>query len=232
VQVTVKLAAVIVAGAILLVKIAVTARLLGTPVVGPGIVVAGAVENTRGRVTSTGVPTVVNFQVYGPVIAMPLARLVAPVIVTLYSVPVARAVPDVSVKVATVLVAFRVTTPVGFAHGATHVTVMLATPEIGAIDSLNVAVTRVLVSTPVAPFAGVTEVTAGARAVIPLVPRMPSLPQAAANAPSVNAINHVRHRGRLSMMFMCIPSPYEIGKTMKQWSCWRDRRAEDCTATY
>ena len=155
-QVTVKLAAVIVAGAILLVKIAVTARLLGTPVVGPGIVVAGAVENTRGRVTSRGVPTVVNFQAYGPVIAMPLARLVAPVIVTLYSVPIARAVPDVSVKVATVLVAFRVTTPVGFAHGATHVTVMLAIPEIGAIDSLNVAVMRVLVSTPVAPFAGVT----------------------------------------------------------------------------
>src|ERR1700676_2439497 len=169
------------------------AVLLGTPAVGPGIVVAGTVIDTRGRVTSEGAATVVNCQVKGPAIARPLARLVAPVIVPVYCVSVARVVPGVSVNVAIVFDASRVTTPVALTHGAPHVTVMLAVPVIGATGSLRVAVMRVLlVGTPVAPFCGVTAITAGTRAAIPFAPRMGSFPQPAANTPSVSAINHVR----------------------------------------
>jgi hypothetical protein len=62
VQVTVKVAPLIVAGAMSLVKVALMALLLGMPVVGPGIVVAGKVVDTRGRVRSAGDATVVNFQ--------------------------------------------------------------------------------------------------------------------------------------------------------------------------
>jgi hypothetical protein len=61
-QVTVKLLALIVAGAILLVKMAVMALLLGTPRVGPGIVVAGTVNEIWGRVASV-VAAVVNCHV-------------------------------------------------------------------------------------------------------------------------------------------------------------------------
>src|ERR1700691_892380 len=103
-------------------------------------------------------------------------------------------------------VASRVTTPVGLTHGAAHVTVMLAVPVIGATGSFSVAVTRELVNTPVAPLSGVTAVTAGTRAAVPLLPKMASwLLQPAANAPSASTMTHARHRGRLSMMFMRIP---------------------------
>src|ERR1700679_3367233 len=136
---------------------------------------------------------------------MPLDRAVAPVIVLVYSVAVANSVPGVTVNVATVCVVSRVTVPVALTHGAAHVTVMLAVPVIGATGSFNVAVTRELFNTPVAPLSGVTAVTAGTRAAVPLLPKMASLLQPAANAPSVSAISHARHRGRLSMMFMRIP---------------------------
>jgi hypothetical protein len=81
VQVTVKLVPVIVAGAKLFVKTAIMAELLGTPTVGPGVVVAGEVMDTRGRVRSEGEPTVVNCHVKGAAIATPLERLVAPLTV-------------------------------------------------------------------------------------------------------------------------------------------------------
>src|ERR1700679_2313467 len=126
---------------------------------------------------------------------MPLDRAVAPVIVLVYSVAVANSVPGVTVNVATVCVASRVTAPVALTHGAAHVTVMLAVPVIGATGSFSVAVMRELVSTPVAPLSGVTAVTAGTRAAIPLLPRMASLLQPAANDPSVRALSHARHRG-------------------------------------
>src|SRR5580704_9838075 len=109
---------------------------------------------------------------------MPRERAVAPVIVAM------------------VFVASRVTVPVALTHGAAHVTVMLAVPVIGATASFNVAVTRVLVNTPVAPFKGVTAVTMGTSAAIPLTPRMGSLLQPAANALSVSAMTHARYRGR------------------------------------
>jgi hypothetical protein len=111
-------------------------------------------------------------------------------------------------NVARVCVASRLTTPVGLTHGAAHVTVILAVPVGGATGSFSVAVmTLVLVSTSVAPSAGVSAVTAGTSAATPFVPRMGSLPQPAANTPSAPTINHIRDRGWLSMIFMCIPNP-------------------------
>ncbi len=60
-QVTVKLAAVIVAGAMSSVKAATMAVLVAKPVVGPGSVVAGTVVVTWGRVVS-GAAAVVKVQ--------------------------------------------------------------------------------------------------------------------------------------------------------------------------
>lgn len=57
-QVTAKLAVVKVAGAICSVKVAVIEELIGTPVVGPGVVVAGTVRNTEGLVVSGAEPVV------------------------------------------------------------------------------------------------------------------------------------------------------------------------------
>jgi len=54
----VKVAAVIVAGFISSLKLATIAVLLGTPGVGPGIVVTGTVNVTRGRVVSDVAPVV------------------------------------------------------------------------------------------------------------------------------------------------------------------------------
>ena len=58
VQVSVKLVELIVAGAICLVNAALMAELIGTAVVGPGVVVAGTVNWTRGRVVSSVSPVV------------------------------------------------------------------------------------------------------------------------------------------------------------------------------
>ena len=55
---TVKLAPLMVVGAIFSVKAAVTDELMGTPVVGPGVVVAGTVSNTLGRVVPNVTPVV------------------------------------------------------------------------------------------------------------------------------------------------------------------------------
>ena len=79
-QVTVKLVPVIVAGAMSSVKTAVMAVLAGTPAVGPGLVVAGTVSATLGRVVSGATP-VVNRQTKGFANASPVARLLAPVTV-------------------------------------------------------------------------------------------------------------------------------------------------------
>jgi hypothetical protein len=84
VQVTVKFAPITVAGAKFLVNVAVIAELLGTPRVGPGVLVAGLVINTRGRVTSAGVATVVNCQLNGAAIGTPPDRLIAPAMVPVY----------------------------------------------------------------------------------------------------------------------------------------------------
>src|ERR1700721_332807 len=105
---------------------------------------------------------------------MPLERAVAPVILPVYGVSAASAVPGVSVNVATVCVVSRVTVPVALTHGAAHVTVMLAVPVNGATGSFSVAVTRVLVNTSVAPLSGVTALTAGTMPAISLLPQMES----------------------------------------------------------
>jgi hypothetical protein len=168
----VKLAAVIVAGAMALLKTAMIAVLAGTASVGPGIVVAGTVVTTRGRVASA-VAAVVNCQVNALAITAPLARLDAPLIVPVYSVSVASVVPAVSVNVTIVLVASRVTVPVAFAHGVAQVTVKLAEPVIAATGSLKVTVmSGLLTGTPVAPFSGVTAITVGARPATPADPRI------------------------------------------------------------
>jgi hypothetical protein len=57
-HVTVKVAVVIVAGFISVVKAASMAELVGTPVVGPGMVVTGAVDVTPGRVVADDAPVV------------------------------------------------------------------------------------------------------------------------------------------------------------------------------
>jgi hypothetical protein len=59
-------------------KAAVMAELAGAPAVGPGVVVAGSVISTVGRVVSAVAP-VVNCQVYGPAKATPVVKLLAPV---------------------------------------------------------------------------------------------------------------------------------------------------------
>jgi hypothetical protein len=72
--------ALIVAGAISSVKIALMAVLPGTPVVGPGVEVAGTVSTTRGRVESGAAP-VVKRQTYGLSSGSPLAMPMAPAMV-------------------------------------------------------------------------------------------------------------------------------------------------------
>ena len=59
--------------------------------------------------------------------------------------------------------------PAGFTQGAAQVTVKLAAPVIGAIGSLNAAVTAVLITTPTALLTGATAVTVGAIGVEPVV---------------------------------------------------------------
>jgi len=77
---TVKLRAVMPAGLMSSLKVAAMAALPGAPRVGPGIVVAGAVNATVGRVVSR-VARVVKCQTNGAVMARPVARLVALVMV-------------------------------------------------------------------------------------------------------------------------------------------------------
>lgn len=162
-----------VAGASPLEKTAAMAELPGTPGVGPGVVVTGLVNSTRGRVISEGVATVVNVHAKGAFIARPLARLTAPLIVAVYSVDGAKAVPGVSVNVAMVCVESRLITPVALAQGAEQMSVKVAVPVIGETASFSVAdMKAVVTSTPVAPFAGVSEVTAGNSAAVPSLPKI------------------------------------------------------------
>jgi hypothetical protein len=88
-----------------------------------------------------------------------------------------------------VFAALSAAVPTGLTQGAAQVTVKLAAPLIGAIGSLNVAVTVVVTGTPVALLRGVTAVTIGASVATP-VPRMGSRLQPAAKIPSSNAVDH------------------------------------------
>lgn len=92
-------------------------------------------------------------------IAVPVARLLAPVIVAVYIVSGARAA--VGVKVALRLVESSVTDPAGLTQGAVQVMVKLAAPVSGAMASLKPATGAMLKATPVERFMGVTEVTIG-----------------------------------------------------------------------
>ena len=130
-QVTVKLVALKVAGVISSLNTALIVVLLGTPIVGPGEVVAGTVSVTRGRVALAATP-VVNVHTYGLANGRLVARLVAPVMVAVYVVALAR-VPEVNVNVATVAVLSSATVPIGLTQGAVQVSVKVAAPLIGAI---------------------------------------------------------------------------------------------------
>jgi hypothetical protein len=115
----------------------------------------------------------VNVHTNGAAIAKPLARLVAPPIVAVYTVPGASVVPAVNVKVAIVFVASRLTAPVGLTHGAAQVSVKVAAPVIGETGSFKVADMEVVVrSTLAAPFTGVSAITAG---ISPAVPGLPKI---------------------------------------------------------
>jgi len=150
-------------------------ELAGTPGVGPGVVVSGLVNKTRGRVRSAGAAaaTVVKFHPKGRAIAVPVASLVAPLIVAVYCVAGAKTAPGVSVNVAIVCVASRLTVPSALVHGAAQVRVKLAAPVIGETGSFNVAETEAVVtSTPTEPFAGVSAVTKGTSAAVPTLPKI------------------------------------------------------------
>jgi hypothetical protein len=95
-QVTVKLDTLMVAGFMSSLKVALMTVLLATLAVGPGLVVAGTVSTTTGRVVS-GVSPVVNFDMKGLAMAKPVAMLLTPVTVIVYIVEGARLVPAVSV---------------------------------------------------------------------------------------------------------------------------------------
>ena len=99
---TVKLAPLIVAGAISSEKTAVIAVLVGTPVVGPGMVVAGIVIVTLGLVVS-GANPVVNVQTKLLTSRSPVVSVAALVIVAVHSVLGGRLAAGV--KVATRLAA-------------------------------------------------------------------------------------------------------------------------------
>ena len=87
--------------------------------------------------------------------------------------PGARVVPGVSVNVAIVFVGSRLTTPVALVQGAAQVSVKLAVPMIGETASLSVAdIEAMLTRTPVAPFVGVSEVTAGISAAVLALPKI------------------------------------------------------------
>jgi hypothetical protein len=80
-QVTVNEVAEIVAGAMASVNTAAIDALVGAPAVGPGVLVAGVVNVTRGLIASGAEPAVMKLQVNGAASAIPVARLRAPVIV-------------------------------------------------------------------------------------------------------------------------------------------------------
>ena len=173
VHVTVKVVAETVAGARDLVNTAAIAVLPGTFSVGPPAVVAGLVTNTRGRVTSVGVPTVVNAHAKGALIAKPLARLVTPLRVAVYTVDGAKMVPGVKVNVTIVCVVSRLSVPVALAHGAAQVRVILAVLASGESASFSVAeMEGVVTSTPAVASAGVSEVTTGMSAAVPSLPKI------------------------------------------------------------
>jgi hypothetical protein len=70
-----------VAGAMDSVNTAMIDALIGAFGVGPGVVVTGAVNVTRGRIASGETPAVMKLHVYGAAIATPVATLLAAVIV-------------------------------------------------------------------------------------------------------------------------------------------------------
>ena len=148
-------------GAMSSVNRALIAELVATPVVGPGFVVAGTVITTLGLVVS-GAAAVVNCEIKGLDITRPVAILLAPVMVTVYSVNALRGVPDVKASVAILLDVSIETEPVGLKHGGAQVTLKPVLPDNPLTGSLNAAeIMPVLMATPAALLAGVTAVTLG-----------------------------------------------------------------------
>jgi len=100
----------------------------------------------------------------------------------------ASIVVGANANVATLLAELSVTVPVGATQGIAQESVKLAAPEIGAIGSLKVAVTFVIVETSAAPSSGVTATTVGAGGIVATpVPRIGSrLPLHAANRKPAN----------------------------------------------
>jgi hypothetical protein len=176
----VKLVPLIVLGAMSSVKTATIEEFVAAPAVGPGLVVAGTVRLTRGLVESGSGP-VVNVHTNGVASARPVAALVAPVIVAVYSVSGSRVTPS-SVKLAVSPALSRATVPVGLTQGAAQDTVNDAPPVKGSIRSLNSAVKAVVfVETFVARSAGVGAVATG-RATAMSPPKMASFPHPVENA--------------------------------------------------
>lgn len=97
-QVTVKLDALIVAGAMSSEKVAVTPVLVATPVVGPGLDVAGTVSVTLGRVVSVADP-VVNVQTKFAARGTPAVSIAPVVIVAVQIVPAGSGAAGVNVAV-------------------------------------------------------------------------------------------------------------------------------------
>ena len=131
---TVKLLALRLAGLMSSLNTALIRELLGTPVVGPGVLVAGTVNVTRGRVELPAAP-VVKVHTYGLANGWLVARLVAPAMVAVYVVALASGVASASVAIVAEL--SSVTVPAGFAHGAAQPSVKVAAPPIGAIGWSN-----------------------------------------------------------------------------------------------
>lgn len=93
----------------------------------------------------------------------PLARLLAPLTVAVYTVLGVSNVADGKVSDAIDPLESSVTVPVGATQGDAQVKVKPVAAAIGAIGSLKCAVTTVVLSaTPVALLAGATDVTVGA----------------------------------------------------------------------
>lgn len=134
--------------------------MVGAPGVGPGVLVAGCVEETCGKVVSAVAP-VVKLHTNGAANVRPVTLLVALLIVAVYFVNGTSAF-GASAKLAIVLVG-SIVTPVttGFVQGAAQVTDRLAGVSV-TMASLNVARrVAVLIGTAVALLAGKTDSTVG-----------------------------------------------------------------------
>jgi hypothetical protein len=131
-------------------NVAETAVVVATPVA----LLSGLVELTIGGVVSAPA-LVVNVHTWLAANAFPATSVMAVVSVAVYVVLLARS--DDGVNVAIVPAGLRVTVPVTPPLKVNEAVVTVA----GASGSLNVAVSAILTGTPVAPLAGVVELTVG-----------------------------------------------------------------------